>query len=445
LTKYWELRESGCEFEKAAPIAGAIEKGGGNGYNSPMLSEYTDKELAALVVSGQSEYFAEIEARYRYKILATVKKYLGSGRCRERDAEDVMQEIWIKIYKSLRNYKPERAGLGTLIYTITENECRDFYRNKWTKRLQSTDFDADMPEQYENDESGAANRPTGDFNDDPVKYYVVKKAMKTMFGRIDKLPELLRNTLILRFVANVSEKEIAAQRGCSVSAVRSNITRASQALVETMRDFQNPEEVAKILCKGSFVFTDKEVERIKDAKVKKFLEFISVRRAPMEKIFKTLKCNTKADRQKLMDSAVEEILKFQRLRKSPKVPPVQLMEALFAGIRQIIDGEKTGKAHSPGVEILRAAKKKKITMDALAEKLGLSVSEIMKMVSGKTDIIKKPALASNIKKHLGIPLSRLRVSADDRLLISLRSKTREDALLDNVRKRVFPKLGIKQI
>jgi len=69
----------------------------------------------------------------------------------------------------------------------------------------------------------------------------------------------------------------------------------------------------------------------------------------------------------------------------------------------------------------------------------------MKMVSGKTDIIKKPALASNIKKHLGIPLSRLRVSADDRLLISLRSKTREDALLDNVRKRVFPKLGIKQI
>ncbi|MDO9513545.1 MAG: sigma-70 family RNA polymerase sigma factor [Elusimicrobiota bacterium] len=408
-----------------------------------MLSNYTDEELAGFVAGGQGEYFAEIMARYERKIYAMVRKYFQGAH--KREADDVIQEIWIKLFKSLKNYDSDRAALGTFIYRIAESECLDFKRSKWAQRLEETTFDADMPEQYENDESGAESRPSGEYQLDPVQYYAVKTAIKIMFSKIGELPATLRDILILRFVANVSEKEIAAERGCTVSAVRSNITRASQMLVDAMRDLSNPEEVAKILCKGSFVLTAKDVERIKAPRVQKFLEFISVRRAPMETIFKTLKCDTKADRQKLMDSAVEEILKFQRTRKIKKVSPEKLIAALFAAAGKIIDGENIKETLSSGAEILLAAKKKKINMDGLAQKLGVTDSALIKIVSDRLAVSDVPGLAAKIKKQLGIPLSRLRGHAGDNLLLSLRDRKSEDEFLDGVRRKVLRKLGIKQI
>jgi len=270
--------------------------------------------------------------------------------------------------------------------------------------------------------------------------------MKNMFSKIDGLPEPLRNLLVLRFVANVSEKEIADERGSSVRAVRSNITRASQMLVDALQDLSNPEEVAKILCKGSFVFTEKEVKRIKDVRVRKFLEFINVKRAPMEKIFKTLGCSTKEERQSLLDRVVNEILKFQRMRFVKKLPPEKLVGALFAEARKMMEGADVATgASSPGSEILLAAKEKEINMDKLKALLDVTDSELIKLTSDRLAVSSIPGLPAKIKKRLGIPICRLRAARGAAAMLSLRDRESEDEFLGRVRVKVLRKLGIKQV
>lgn len=412
-----------------------------------MSEEISDKQLAGLVAGGQKDYFAEIITRFERRVFATVRKYIYSafGRALEQEAADLMQEIWIKVFKSLENYDPGRADLGTFIYRITETRCMDYMRSKWKKRLQNTEFDADIPERCGMEEDSGGRYLSTDYRTDPVKYYAVKKEMKNIFRRIDDFPELMRNLLVLRFVANVSEKEIAAQRGCTVSSVRSNVTRACKMLVASLSDSANPQEVVKILSKGTFVFTEREVKRIKDPGVKKFLELMNVRRAPLGKIFRTMKCSTEKARQELLDRVVDEILKFQRMRAAKNLPPEKLVGALFAAARKMINTGQLQGAFSPGSEILRSAGKKKISIDRLKDMLGLTASEMIKLTSGRLDISKNPALTGRITRQLGIPLSHLRATATDRLLLSLRDRKSEGILLEKIRKRVLGKLRIKQV
>src|SRR5688572_15113964 len=87
------------------------------------LSVLDDSALVHLAREGNSLAFDKLVERYREKALRLVISTLGS----RYDIEDIVQEIFVKVYCSLDRYRGD-ASFSTYLYTVTVNRCRDELR-----------------------------------------------------------------------------------------------------------------------------------------------------------------------------------------------------------------------------------------------------------------------------------------------------------------------------
>src|SRR3982750_1602042 len=118
-------------------------------------------EEAALVrrVQARDELaFREIVERYQAKVFSIIYGILRN----RNDAEDIAQQVFAKIYFSIKNFD-FRSSLLTWIYKITVNECYDYLRNKRVRKLvYESDFSADDSLRMENSETAKDQRPNVD-------------------------------------------------------------------------------------------------------------------------------------------------------------------------------------------------------------------------------------------------------------------------------------------
>jgi RNA polymerase sigma-70 factor (ECF subfamily) len=88
----------------------------------------------AVLVSGlkaqNSKSFEYLIKNYSYSMKSVIAHYLKN----ELDQEDILQEVWLKIYKGIHRYNDQKAGLYCWMATIARNLCIDFLRKE--KRLQ---------------------------------------------------------------------------------------------------------------------------------------------------------------------------------------------------------------------------------------------------------------------------------------------------------------------
>lgn len=90
-----------------------------------MSSEQSDIELISRVISGDQQAYAELVGRYQHYVFTLALKY-----CRNReDAEEVAQDIFVKVYRSLADFKGT-SKFSTWLYTITYNTSVTFLRKK---------------------------------------------------------------------------------------------------------------------------------------------------------------------------------------------------------------------------------------------------------------------------------------------------------------------------
>src|SRR6204780_3061456 len=95
--------------------------------------DHRNSEEAALVrrVQARDEMaFREIVERYQAKVFSIIYGILRN----HNDAEDIAQQVFSKIYFSIRNFD-FRSSLLTWIYKITVNECYDYLRKKRVRKL----------------------------------------------------------------------------------------------------------------------------------------------------------------------------------------------------------------------------------------------------------------------------------------------------------------------
>src|SRR5438132_10626074 len=104
--------------------------------------DHRNSEEAALVrrVQARDEIaFREIVERYQAKIFSIIYGILRN----HNDAEDIAQQVFSKIYFSIKNFD-FRSSLLTWIYKITVNECYDYLRKRRVRRLvYESDFSAE--------------------------------------------------------------------------------------------------------------------------------------------------------------------------------------------------------------------------------------------------------------------------------------------------------------
>lgn len=83
-----------------------------------------EKELIAAVKAGKTEQYRPLVERYQTGLIIHCDQLLL-----DRDAaEDMAQEAFVKAYKNLKRYNPEKAAFSTWLYRIATNSCVDYLR-----------------------------------------------------------------------------------------------------------------------------------------------------------------------------------------------------------------------------------------------------------------------------------------------------------------------------
>ena len=177
-----------------------------------------DSELLLTFIRGDERAFEILYERHHPSVLNVAYRMLG-----DRDsAEDVAQDVLLKIYTSPRSYKPS-ARLSTWLYRVTCNACIDEIR----KRNKSTTIPNDLPL------SGSEPDPQQSAESNELAD-AVRKA-------IASLPENQRAAIVLQRYEGLSYQEIAEVLKTSVPAVESLLSRAKESLKSRLSAFINPD------------------------------------------------------------------------------------------------------------------------------------------------------------------------------------------------------------
>lgn len=143
------------------------------------------------------------------------------------EAEDVVQETFIKAYRALRHFRGDSA-FYTWLYRIGVNTAKNFLVTQGRRTPTSTDTDAEQAEAFDD---GSHLR---DINT-PESLLASKQIAETVNAAMDLLPLELRTAIVLREIEGLSYEEISDIMACPIGTVRSRIFRAREVIAEKLR------------------------------------------------------------------------------------------------------------------------------------------------------------------------------------------------------------------
>jgi len=170
----------------------------------------TDEEILARAIHSPS-LFEILIGRYKEPFQRKACHILRN----ENDAEDGVQETFVKIYIAAKKFKNIEGGsFKSWAYKILINEC--FYLYKKRNKAAYIPFDGEIEEAFSDKASAAA--------------YEKKLDTDYVLSLISKLPVVMRRILTLHFIDDKPQKEIAVLEGIPETAVRVRIFRAKNEL-----------------------------------------------------------------------------------------------------------------------------------------------------------------------------------------------------------------------
>lgn len=142
----------------------------------------------------------------------------------EHDAMDVLQESFIKIFRSLDKFN-ENSKFDTWVYRIVVNTCHDFLRKQ-------KDIFYDISASTENDDDSGGGLELPDNAPTPEEAALNSEESSYILQCLNRLAAEHREILILRDIQQFAYEEIAQILDCSVGTVKSRISRARSRLKE---------------------------------------------------------------------------------------------------------------------------------------------------------------------------------------------------------------------
>ncbi len=185
--------------------------------SNPYLSD-PDVRLMLEFQEGNKASFEILMRKYFPRLVNFIFRYVNSREA----AEDLTQEVFLRVYKSGLSYKPQ-SKFQTWVFTIARNlSLNELRRNKYkTVSLDATfsSDDGELKRQVEDPNSASP--------DDEVLRREKAAAVK---AAIDGLPENQRVAVLLRRYEQFSYEEIAQTMNVSSKAVKSLLSRARESL-----------------------------------------------------------------------------------------------------------------------------------------------------------------------------------------------------------------------
>jgi RNA polymerase sigma factor (sigma-70 family) len=177
---------------------------------APLLRLRSDEQLVSLFRGGSEEAFRAIHDRYRQRMFAYTRQMLSGSAI---DAEDAVQEIFVRAYSGLRS--SDRAlALRAWLYRIAHNRCIDELRRPQSVATET--IPATVP----------------NAGGDPVVRLEQRDALRRLIADVQRLPDQQRSALLMRELAGMTYADVAGALCVSVPAVKSLLVRARVGLAQ---------------------------------------------------------------------------------------------------------------------------------------------------------------------------------------------------------------------
>ncbi len=183
----------------------------------------TDKELVRAAQEGDPASFRELVTRYEGKVYRLASRMVRDPQ----DAEDVLQETFINVYRHLDTFRGD-SEFSTWIYRIATNASLMKLRS--AKPTLSLDDASDT-------EAEEFPRELADWSGAPEEMLLNSEIRAEMDAALAQLPETLRSVFVLRDVQGLSIAETARVLDISVPNVKTRLHRARLALREELASY----------------------------------------------------------------------------------------------------------------------------------------------------------------------------------------------------------------
>ena len=178
-----------------------------------------EEQLIRRVQAGDEMAFRDVVERYQSKVFSIIYGILRN----HNDAEDIAQQVFAKIYFSIKNFD-FRSSLLTWIYKITVNECYDYLRKKKVRKLV---YESDFSEE---DSMKMENTDTAIDRAEPVDSSLAQRDLDHKL--LQKVSAEDRNLILLKEVEGHSVEELAQMTGMNENTIKVKLFRARQKLLK---------------------------------------------------------------------------------------------------------------------------------------------------------------------------------------------------------------------
>ena len=182
---------------------------------APPLATFEDSALIKLALAGQTECFTVLMDRH----LAAIRRCIGSMVRNRTDADDLLQEVLLKVWRHLSRFRSE-SSFRTWMTRVAVNEALQSYRRKQRRSICRTlgDFDTFASP-----------------NESPLQSLARVEATQAVRSAVAGLPEIYSQVLVLREFEQLSTREIAQSLHSSVGAVKTRLFRGRLMLLAALQ------------------------------------------------------------------------------------------------------------------------------------------------------------------------------------------------------------------
>lgn len=189
-----------------------------------------DASLVARTLAGDQSAFTSLVDRYHSEVYHLAYRFLR----RREDAEDLTQEAFLRAYRALSSFDPERP-FGAWMYAITTRLCIDFHRRRRVKTVSLT--------RHEEGTAGEEREwEIADPAEGPEEQVEHGQEALRLEALVNRLPPDYRLAILLRHAHDFSYEEIAEATGAPLGTVKARIHRARAQLREWLEEREKEEK-----------------------------------------------------------------------------------------------------------------------------------------------------------------------------------------------------------
>ncbi len=187
--------------------------------------------LVRACLAGDSRAWHAMVAGQHKRVYAICYRFTGDPA----DAEDITQEVFLKVYRNLNSFDPAKGAFQTWITTLTRNLLVDNYRRT---RLDRVSDSLDQSPSPEDDGPTMADR-LADSRPGPEQHYAGLELKARIQSALAQLSPELREAVILRDLEDMDYKEIALVLKIPEGTVKSRISRGRGELARMLQRIED--------------------------------------------------------------------------------------------------------------------------------------------------------------------------------------------------------------